>query len=104
MGAGHTAEWVKRLAQNKPKVTKSETDVGPIIGAKEEKPPIGFLSAAVFRDAKKNGYGMGICKEMKPWIGQLTPRVAVIAAGTPQHRQAPRTLHDDRGGHGSADR
>lgn len=80
--ASATAEWVKRLAQNKPKVTKSDTDVGPIVGAKEEKPPVGFLSAAIFRDAKKDGYGMGICKEMKPWIGQLTPRVAVIAAGT----------------------
>lgn len=80
--ASATAEWVKRLAQNKPKVTKSDTDVGPIVGAKEEKPPIGFLSAAIFRDAKKDGYGMGICKEMKPWVGQLTPRVAVIAAGT----------------------
>lgn len=80
--ASATAEWVKRLAQNKPKVTRSDTDVGPIVGAKEEKPPIGFLSAAIFRDAKKDGYGMGICKEMKPWIGQLTPRVAVIAAGT----------------------
>ncbi|MFK3690929.1 ABC transporter substrate-binding protein [Agrobacterium tumefaciens] len=80
--ASATAEWVKRLAQNKPKVTKSDTDVGPIVGAKEEKPPVGFLSAAIFRDAKKDGYGMGICKELKPWIGQLTPRVAVIAAGT----------------------
>ncbi|WP_312948894.1 ABC transporter substrate-binding protein [Agrobacterium sp.] len=80
--ASATAEWVKRLAQNKPKVTKTDTDVGPIVGAKEEKPPVGFLSAAIFRDAKKDGYGMGICKEMKPWIGQLTPRVAVIAAGT----------------------
>ncbi|OCW59588.1 ABC transporter substrate-binding protein [Hoeflea olei] len=80
--ASATAEWVKRLAQNKPKVTKSDSDVGPIVGAKEEQPPIGFLSAAIFRDAKKNGYGMGICKEMKPWVGQLTPRVAVIASGT----------------------
>lgn len=80
--ASATAEWVKRLAQNKPKVTKSDTDVGPIVGAKEEKPPVGFLSSAIFRDAKKDGYGMGICKELKPWIGQLTPRVAVIAAGT----------------------
>lgn len=80
--ASATAEWVKRLAKNQPKVTRSDTDVGPIVGAKEEKPPIGFLSVAIFRDAKKDGYGMGICKEMKPWIGQLTPRVAVIAAGT----------------------
>jgi iron(III) transport system substrate-binding protein len=25
---------------------------------------------------------MGICAGMKPWAGQLTPRVAVIASGT----------------------
>lgn len=81
--ASATAEWVKRLAQNKPMVTRSDTDVGPVIGAPgQEKPLIGFLSVAIFRDAKKDGYGMGICKEMKPWVGQLTPRVAVIAAGT----------------------
>jgi iron(III) transport system substrate-binding protein len=80
--ASATAEWVKRLAQNNPKVTRSDSDVGPIVGAAEEKPPIGFLSAAIFRDAKADGYGMGICKEMKPWVGQLTPCVAVIATGT----------------------
>lgn len=91
--ASATAEWVKRLAQNKPKVAKSDTDVGPIIRAKEEKPPIGFLSAAIFRDAKKDGYGMGICKEMKPWIGQLTPRVAVIAAGTKSPNTAKLFAH-----------
>lgn len=91
--ASATAEWVKRLARNKPKVTKSDTDVGPIVGAAEEKPPMGFLSVAIFRDAKKDGYGMGICKEMKPWIGQLTPRVAVIAAGTKSPNTAKLFVH-----------
>jgi len=91
--ASATAEWVKRLAQNKLKVTKSDTDVGPIVGAADEKPPIGFLSAAIFRDAKKDGYGMGICKEMKPWVGQLTPRVAVIAAGTKSPNTAKLFVH-----------
>jgi iron(III) transport system substrate-binding protein len=78
-----TAEWVKRLAKNKVNVTRSDTDVGPIIGAPgQEKPFMGFLSTAIFRDAQKNGYGMGVCDGLKPWVGQLTPRVAVIANGT----------------------
>lgn len=88
-----TKEWVKRLAENKPKVTRSDSDVGPIVGAKEAKPPIGFVSAAIFRNARKDGYGMGICKEMKPWIGQLTPRVAVIAAGTKSPNAAKLFVH-----------
>lgn len=81
--ASATAEWVKRFAKNRPSVTRSDTEVGPIIGAKgQEKPFMGFLSTSIFRDAKKNGYTMGICAGMKPWSGQLTPRVAVIASGT----------------------
>nr|WP_247644447.1 extracellular solute-binding protein [Brucella intermedia] len=81
--ASATAEWVKRFAKNRPSVTRSDTEVGPIIGAKgQEKPFMGFLSTSIFRDAKKNGYTMGICAGMKPWAGQLTPRVAVIASGT----------------------
>lgn len=88
-----TKEWVKRLAENKPKVTRSDSEVGPIVGAKEDNPPLGFVSAAIFRNAKKDGYGMGICKEMRPWIGQLTPRVAVIAAGTDSPNAAKLFVH-----------
>jgi len=81
--ASATAEWVKRLARNHPSVTRSDTEVGPIIGAKgQEKPFMGFLSSSIFRDAKNSGYKMGICAGLKPWAGELTPRVAVIASGT----------------------
>ncbi|UTV41509.1 ABC transporter substrate-binding protein (plasmid) [Ensifer adhaerens] len=92
--ASATAEWVKRLARNKPSVTRSDTDVGPIIGAAgQEKPFMGFLSSAIFRDAKKNGYGMGICAGLKPWVGQLTPRVAVIASGSKHPNAAKLFVH-----------
>jgi iron(III) transport system substrate-binding protein len=92
--ASATAEWVKRLAKNKPTVTRSDSDVGPIVGAKgQEKPFMGFLSSAIFRDAAKNGYGMGICAGLKPWVGQLTPRVAVIAAGTKHPNAAKLFVH-----------
>ncbi|MGP9796486.1 ABC transporter substrate-binding protein [Halomonas sp. 86] len=78
-----TAEWVKRLAKNNPTLTRSDSDVGPIVGAPNQDTPfIGFLSAAIFRHADRDGYGMAICEGMKPYVGQLTPRVAVIASGT----------------------
>ena len=78
-----TAEWVKRFAANKVKVQKSDTDVGPIVGASTaENPVIGFVSAAIFSHAKHENFPLAVCKEMTPWVGQLTPRVAVIAAGT----------------------
>jgi iron(III) transport system substrate-binding protein len=66
-----TAEWV------------SDTDVGPIVGAStSDHPVIGFVSAAIFSHAKHENFPLAVCKEMTPWIGQLTPRVAIIAAGT----------------------
>ncbi|WIY52048.1 ABC transporter substrate-binding protein [Devosia sp. YIM 151766] len=96
-----TAEWVKRLAQNKPSVARSDTDVGPVIGAPgQENPFMGFLSTSIFRDAQKNGYGMGICDGLKPWVGQLTPRVAVIASGTKHPNAAKLFSHFMMSGEG----
>ncbi|WP_323016627.1 ABC transporter substrate-binding protein [Castellaniella sp.] len=89
-----TAEWVKRFANNKVKVQKSDTDVGPIVGAStSEHPVIGFVSAAIFSHAKNENFPLAICKEMTPWIGQLTPRVAVIAAGTKSPNAAKLFVH-----------
>lgn len=96
-----TAEWVKRLAQNKPSVTRSDSDVGPIIGAPgQENPFMGFVSTAIFRDAKKNEYGMGVCDGLKPWVGQLTPRVAIIATGTKHPNAAKLFVHFMMSGEG----
>jgi iron(III) transport system substrate-binding protein len=92
--ASATAEWVKRLAKNHPSVTRSDTEVGPIIGAKgQEKPFMGFLSSSIFRDARNSGYKMGICAGLKPWAGELTPRVAVIASGTKSPNAAKLFVH-----------
>ncbi len=92
--ASATAEWVKRLAGNRPNVTRSDTDVGPIVGARgQTEPHMGFVSAAIFRDAAQNDYAMGMCTGMKPWIGQLTPRVAVIASGTKSPNAAKLFVH-----------
>jgi iron(III) transport system substrate-binding protein len=92
--ASATAEWVKRLAGNSPNVTRSDTDVGPIVGAPGQTEPfMGFVSAAIFRDARDNNFFMGLCAGVKPWVGQLTPRVAVIATGTDSPNAAKLFVH-----------
>lgn len=99
--ASATAEWVKRLAENNVNVTRSDSDVGPIVGARgQEDPHMGFVSAAIFRDAAKNDYQMGMCLGIKPWLGQLTPRVAVIASGTKSPNAAKLFVHYMMSGEG----
>ncbi len=94
-----TEEWVKRFAANKPNVTRSDSDVGPVVGTKGlADPHFGFLSTAIFR--AKYHYEMGICGGMKPWAGQLTPRVAVIAAGTKSPNAAKLFVHYMMSGEG----
>ena len=94
-----TKEWVKRFAANRPNVTRSDTDVGPLVGAQGlTDPHIGFLSTAIFRASTK--YDMGICSGMKPWAGQLTPRVAVIATGTKSPNAAKLFVHFMMSGEG----
>lgn len=94
-----TKEWVKRFAANSPNVTRSDSDVGPVVGTKGlADPHIGFLSAAIFRE--KYNYDMAICSGMKPWAGQLTPRVAVIAAGTKSPNAAKLFVHYMMSGEG----
>ncbi len=97
-----TREWVKRFAANSPNVTRSDTDVGPVVGAKGLKDPhFGFLSAAIFR-TENNNPEMAICSGLKPWAGQLTPRVAVIAAGTRSPNAAKLFVHFMMSGEGMA--
>lgn len=81
--ASATAEWVKRLAQNAPNITRGDSNVGPIIGASSaDDAYMGFLSSAIFRHAERDGYRLAICDGLQPYAGQLAPRVAAIASGT----------------------
>ncbi len=89
-----TAEWFKRLAANNTKVAKSDSDVGPVVGASTKKDPvIGFVSAAIFAHARDKKFPLAACSGMKPWLGQLTPRVAVIATGTKSPNAAKLFVH-----------
>ncbi len=89
-----TAEWFKRLAANNVKVAKSDSDVGPVVGASTQKDPvIGFVSTAIFSHARDKKFPLAACSGLKPWLGQLTPRVAVIATGTKSPNAAKLFVH-----------
>lgn len=77
-----TAEFVKRLAQNGPLLTKSDGDAAQAIGAPDVKDSfVGLISTAKFRE-NKNGMKLGICHGMKPFIGALYPSPGVITTKT----------------------
>lgn len=89
-----TTEWVKRLAANNVRVQRSDTDVGPIVGSSsQENPVIGFVSAAIFSHAEKQNFPLALCESMRPWAGQLTPRVATIATKTKNPNAAKLFVH-----------
>lgn len=77
-----TAEFVKRLAQNGPLLTKSDGDAAQAIGAPDVKDSfVGLISTAKFRE-NKNGMKLGICHGMQPFIGTLYPSPGVITTKT----------------------
>ncbi len=94
-----TREWVKRFAANSPNVTRKDSEVGPVVGTPGlEDPHFGFVSTAIFR--AQYGFEMAICDGMKPYAGQLTPRVAVIASGTDSPNAAKLFVHYMMSGEG----
>lgn len=98
-----TAEWVKRLAANNPSVVQSDTEAAETVGAPgQDEGFMGFTSTALFRENKQSGWKLGICDEMKPWVGQLTPRVAVIASGTEHPNASKLFVHYMMSGEGMA--
>ncbi|MGL6025907.1 MAG: ABC transporter substrate-binding protein [Vibrio sp.] len=80
--ASATAEFVKRLANNGPLLTKSDGDAAQAIGAPDAKSSfVGLISTAKFRD-NQNGMKLGICSGMQPFIGSLYPTPGVITTQT----------------------
>ncbi|MCE0495535.1 ABC transporter substrate-binding protein [Vibrio salinus] len=77
-----TAEFVKRLAQNGPLLTKSDGDAAQAIGAPDVKDSfVGLISTAKYRE-NKHGMKLGICHDMTPFIGVSYPTIGVITTKT----------------------
>ncbi len=89
-----TAAWVKALAANAPLLTDADAAAAEAVGTPGQKQPfMGLISSAKFRDNADKGMKLGLCKELKPWIGWLYPGVGLITKGTDSPNAAKLFIH-----------
>jgi len=87
-------EWVKRFAQNSPKVTRTDEEVSEAVGATgQTEPAIGFVSMAKFRNVAGKGYKMALCDSLRPFTLQSFPNGVAIATHTDSLNAAKLFVH-----------
>lgn len=88
------AAWLAALAANGPLVSDGDDRISEAVGAKgQDAPFVGLLSSAKFRDNADKGYALGLCSEMKPWVGWTYTKLGLIAAGTDSPNAARLFIH-----------
>ncbi|MCO5731293.1 ABC transporter substrate-binding protein [Rhizobium sp. SSA_523] len=89
-----TASWIKALASNAPLLTDADAAAADAVGAPgQSKPFMGLISSAKFRDNADKGMKLGLCKDLKPWLGWLYPGVGLITKGTDSPNAARLFIH-----------
>ncbi|NDL58708.1 ABC transporter substrate-binding protein [Phytoactinopolyspora mesophila] len=89
-----THEWIKRLAESGPLLTKSSEEASEAVGAQgQSNPPMGLMSSAKFRNNDDKGYVLGVCDEIEPWVGFAKPKAIVMASGTSNPNAAKLFIH-----------
>lgn len=89
-----SAEWLKRLAQNSPLLTKGGSETGEAVGAAGQTEGfVGLLSTAKFRDNEDSGYKLGLCDGVAPYSGIGYTKIGLIANGTKNPNAAKLFLH-----------
>lgn len=92
--ASATAAWVKALAGNAPLLTDADAAAADAVGAPGQSQPfMGLISSAKFRDNADKGMKLGLCKDLKPWLGWLYPGVGLITKGTDSPNAAKLFVH-----------
>jgi iron(III) transport system substrate-binding protein len=87
-------EWVKRFAQNHPKLTQTDEEVSEAVGAPgQQEPSFGPMSMAKFRNVAGKGYHLALCDGMKPWALQSFPSAIAYAAKTKSPNAAKLYIH-----------
>lgn len=89
-----TAAWIKALAANAPLLTDADAAAAEAVGAPGQTEPfMGLMSSAKFRDNAEKGMKLGLCKDLKPWLGWLYPGVGLITKGTDSPNAAKLFIH-----------
>lgn len=87
-------EWLKRFAQNHPKLTQTDEEVSEAVGAPgQQEPSFGPMSMAKFRNIAQKGYHLALCDGMKPWALQSFPSAIAYAAKTQSPNTAKLYIH-----------
>ncbi len=91
---GSAAEaWVAALAANQPLLVESDTDSAEAVGAPDATETfVGIMSTAKYRD-NDDGMKLGICAQMQPFVGMMTPKFALITAGSDSPNAARLFVH-----------
>jgi iron(III) transport system substrate-binding protein len=93
-GETAAAAFVKALAANGPLLTDADQAASDAIGAPGQKEGfVGLLSSAKYRDNADNGYKLGLCTGMVPWVGWLNPGLGLIATGSNSPNAAKLFIH-----------
>lgn len=88
------AAWIKALAQNAPLATDGDDLISEAVGVAGQKEPFfGLLSSAKFRDNEDKGYKLGICADLKPWVGWTYIKLGLIASKTQSPNMAKLFVH-----------
>lgn len=89
-----TAAWVKALAANSPLLTDADAGAADAVAAPGQTQPfMGMISSAKFRDNKDKGMKLGLCRDLKPWLGWMYPGIGLIAKGTKSPNAARLFIH-----------
>lgn len=89
-----TAAWIKALAVNAPLLTDADAAAADAVGAPGQSEPfMGLISSAKFRDNADKDMKLGLCKDLKPWLGWLYPGVGLITKGTDSPNAAKLFMH-----------
>lgn len=87
-------EFVKRLAKNKPVLTKADEDTAAAVGAPQQtEPRIGLMSISKFRNVEEKGYNMAVCQGLMPWSGYSYNKYGAIAAKSKHPNAAKLFIH-----------
>lgn len=87
-------EWIKRLAKNKPVLTKADEDTTAAVAAPQQtEGRLGLLSISKFRDVKEKGYKMGVCQGLSPWAGFSYNKYGAIATASKHPNAAKLFIH-----------
>ncbi|NUR50562.1 MAG: ABC transporter substrate-binding protein [Hamadaea sp.] len=87
-------EWMKRLAKNKPVLTKADEDTAAAVAAPQQKEPrLGLMSISKFRDVEEKGYKMAVCQGLTPWVGFSYDKYGAIATKSQHPNAAKLFIH-----------